>query len=360
MATTAGILAHSVQAEVWGDPERVVQSADSIDTAGPDEIAYIANEANLKKLDETSAGCLVVSQRLATDLEREPAERTYLIVEDAQAAFVQILPELHPPRPRPAIGVSPAARVAATARFGADTNVYPGAYVADDVVVGTNCDIFPGAYIGPGCQIGDHVTIHANAVLYCDVIIGNRVTIDACAVIGADGFGYRLVDGRHEPIPQVGTVRIEDDVEIGAATTVDRAMLGETSVGRGSKVDNLVTIAHNCRVGEHNILISQVGLAGSVTTGDYVVFAGQVGIADHVHIGTGAVFAAKAGVHKDMPGGQTYLGIPALPEAEARRVIAAQLKLPEIRKQVRELRAQAQQQAAQLDADSSGDAKAAA
>lgn len=358
MATTAGVLAESVQAEVRGDPGRIVRAAASIDEAGADDITFAANDANLKKLPGSQSGSVIVSRQLAADLDS--AEKTYLIVEDAHAAFVQVLRELHPRRPRQNIGISPAARIAGTAHIGSDTNVYPGAFIAEDVVIGQRCDIYPGVYIGPGCQLGDDVIVYPNAVLYSDVIVGNRAIIDACAVLGSDGFGYRLVDGKHEPIPQVGSVRIEDDVEIGAATTIDRAMLGETVVGRGSKVDNLVTIAHNCRLGMHNILVSQVGLAGSVTTGDYVVCAGQVGIADHVHIGTGAVLAAKAGVHRNMAGGQTYIGIPALPEADAKRIVTAQFKLPELRKQVRELQAQVRELTARLGDDSPGNGKEAA
>jgi UDP-3-O-[3-hydroxymyristoyl] glucosamine N-acyltransferase len=342
MATTAGLLAQRLRADIRGEAARVVRGAASIDTAGPDELTHVANDTNLEKLPQSSGGTVIISRKLAKSLESQPLERTYLIVENAQESFVEVLFELHPRRPRPVIGISPHAHVAASARIGAGTNVYPGVYVCDDVVIGERCDVYPGVYLGGGCQIGDDVVIHANAVLYEDVIVGNRVIIDACATIGADGFGYRLVNGRHVPIPQVGTVRIEDDVEIGAATTVDRAMLGETLIGEGSKIDNLVTIAHNCRLGKHNVMVSQVGLAGSVTTGDYVVCAGQVGIADHVHLGERAVFGAKAGVHRDMAGNQKYIGIPALPETDALRIVTAQIKLPELRKQVRELQAQVQ------------------
>ena len=256
MATTAGILAAQVQAELRGDAERVVKSANSVEAATSEEVAFVADDAHFRRLGDSAAGSVIVGRALCARLESEPAEKTYLIVEDAHDAFVQVLRVLHPPRARANIGISESAQVAASAQIGCGTNIYPGAYVDEDVIIGTGCDVLPGAYVGPGCRIGDHVTIHANAVLYGDVIVGDRVVIDACAVIGSDGFGYRLVDGRHEPIPQVGTVRLEDDVEIGAASTVDRAMLGETIVGCGSKIDNLVTIAHNRRLGRHNILVS--------------------------------------------------------------------------------------------------------
>ena len=178
------------------------------------------------------------------------------------------------------------------------------------------------------------------------VLVGHAY---AGAVIGADGFGYRTVDGRHIHLPHFGTVRIEDDVEIGAGTTVDRAMIDETVVGQGTKLDNLIMIGHNCEIGRHNLFASQVGFAGSVTTGDYVVCAGQVGVADHIHIGNRAVLGAKAGVHKDVPEGQRQIGIPAIPEAECRRVVMAQHKLPEMRQQVREMERQLEKLLARID-----------
>ena len=174
-------------------------------------------------------------------------------------------------------------------------------------------------------------------MLYQGILIGSHVTIHASCVIGCDGFGYRFVNGGHELLPHSGTVRICDDVQIGAGSTIDRAKVGETVVGSGTRIDNLVMIGHNCQIGRHNLLVGQVGLAGSVTTGDYVVCAGQVGIADHVHLGDGAVIGAKAGVHRDMPGGQTYLGVPAAPAAETSRQMMALRRLPEIRDSVKRM-----------------------
>jgi UDP-3-O-[3-hydroxymyristoyl] glucosamine N-acyltransferase len=199
-------------------------------------------------------------------------------------------------------------------------------------------------------------------VLYPDVIVGNRVVLHAGVVLGCDGFGYRMVNGRHEWIPHLGTVRIGDDVEIGACSTVDRAMIGETVIGEGSKLDNHVMVGHNCEVGKHNILVSQVGLAGSVTTGDYVVCAGQSGVADHVHLGDGCRLAAKTGAHKDLPGHQTYIGTPAAPEAEARRIVMAQQRLPELRKHLRDLEKQVSEISARvraLEAPGRGELRAA-
>jgi UDP-3-O-[3-hydroxymyristoyl] glucosamine N-acyltransferase len=180
-------------------------------------------------------------------------------------------------------------------------------------------------------------------------LIGDRAIIHAGAIIGADGFGYRLRDGRQEKVTHFGTVRIEADVELGACTTVDRAMIGETVIGEGTKIDNLVMVAHNCELGKHNVLTSQVGLAGSVTSGDYVVCAGQVGVADHVHLGTGCVLGSRSGVHKDIPAGETQIGAPSQPAAEAMKVFMAQRKLPALLKTVRDMEAQISKLTAQLE-----------
>jgi UDP-3-O-[3-hydroxymyristoyl] glucosamine N-acyltransferase len=340
MQTTVQALAERLRGTVSGDGGRLLSGVQSIDAAGPADLSFAAEERNLRKLSRAAAGAVLLSR---ADAERcaALAERMSLIaVDDAFVSFVDALDLFRPARPRLPVGISPEARVSPTARIGALTNVFPGAHIADDVSIGERCDIYPGVFIGPGCRIGSHVTLHPNVVLYGDVSIGNRVIVHASAVIGADGFGYRLRDGRHVRIPHRGTVRIEDDVEIGACTTIDRAMIGETVIGEGTKLDNLVMIAHNCALGRHNILVSQVGFAGSVTTGDYVVCAGQVGVADHVHLGDGAVLGSKAGIHKDLAGGQTYLGAPAMPAADAKRIVMAQHKLPELRVTVRELERQ--------------------
>ena len=340
MQMTAQALADANRGEVRGDPQVVVEGAQTIHRAGPSDVAFAADEKNLKKLARSRAGVAFVPRALAAALGDEHASRTLILVDDPQAAFLRVLERFRPPRPRANIGISPQSFISPTAKIGKHTNIHPGAFVGDGAVVGDHCDVFPGVCIGRGCTLGHHVTLYPNVVLYADVKIGNRVWIHAGAVIGADGFGYRLVDGRHQKLPHYGNVEIGDDVEIGACSTVDRAMIGTTVIGEGTKIDNLVMIAHNCELGRHNLLVSQVGFAGSVTTGDYVVCAGQVGVADHVHLGERSVYGAKAGVHKDMPGGQTYLGAPATPESEAIRVVMSQQKLPEMRKQLRQLEAQ--------------------
>ena len=179
------------------------------------------------------------------------------------------------------------------------------------------------------------MTLFPHVVLYDGTILGNRVMIHANAVFGADGFGYRLENGRHVKIPQLGYVEIADDVEIGAGATIDRGTYGPTRIGAGTKIDNLVMVGHNCRIGQHNIMAGQVGLAGSCTTGDYAIMAGQAGIADHVTIGAGAVVGAQTGVSKDVPPRQRVFGTPALPIYDQKRVIASLVNLPGLRKRLR-------------------------
>lgn len=340
MTTTVAALAALVGGEVRGDATRPIAGAQPLDKAGPQDVTFLVGEKNARKLPACRAAAVVVGRTLVGPLNLEGIPPALIVVEDAQGAFLQMLATLRPRRPRPQLGVSHHAYVHPTARIGANTNIHPGVHIGENTVIGDHCDIHPGVVVGANCTLGNHVTLYPHVVLYDDVSVGNRVIIHASAVIGADGFGYRLVDGRHQKIPHFGTVRIEDDVEIGACTTIDRAMIGATVIGEGTKLDNLVMIAHNCEIGRHNIFVSQVGLAGSVTTGQHVVCAGQVGIADHVHLGDGCMLGAKAGVHKDLPGPQRYLGTPAAPEEDTLRAVMALRKLPDMRKQVRHLEAQ--------------------
>jgi UDP-3-O-[3-hydroxymyristoyl] glucosamine N-acyltransferase len=255
----------------------------------------------------------------------------------------------YPTPERECLGVSPHAHVHESTVIGPGTNVHPGVVIGPNVTIGRDCDIHPGVCIGADCSIGDECALYPNVVLYDRVELRNRVRIHASTVLGADGFGYRQVDGRHVKIPHYGNVLIEDDVEIGSCTTIDRSFMGSTRIGAGSKIDNLVVIAHNCELGKHNILVSQVGFAGSVTTGDYVVCAGQVGIADHVHLGTGSVFGAKCGVHKSMPAGQRFIGAPAEVDRDFLKQTMAVKKLPELRQQVKALEAQMLELQARLE-----------
>lgn len=339
MSQPIRVLVAGLNVEIIGEADPAVTGAKPLGDATANDMAFLAGKENRAAAAKTKASVLFVAKDDAARFGN-PGGPTLVVCDDPKEMFFAALARLKPQRSNPKVGQSPQAFIHPNATIGRNTNVHPGAHVASGVVIGNDCDISPGVSIGPGCRIGDRVQLHANVVIYHDVMIGNRVLIQAGSVIGADGFGYKTKNGRHERLPHHGTVRIDDDVDIGACTTIDRALLGETVIGEGTKIDNNVVIAHNCRLGRHNLLVSHVGFAGSVTTGDYVVCAGQVGIADHVHVGTGAIIGAKCGVHKDLPGGKTYLGAPAAPIEEATRAVMALQKLPQMRQTLRELERQ--------------------
>ncbi|MBL8819656.1 MAG: UDP-3-O-(3-hydroxymyristoyl)glucosamine N-acyltransferase [Planctomyces sp.] len=356
---TSGEIAALLDATIMGDPAIEIRGVETIERAKADQLAYVGDIRNLPRATSSEARVVIASVGCADEIAKY-INRTFLLVSEPEPAFLTVAGLFAPRRDRSRVGISPKAVIHSSAVIGQNTNIHPLAVIGEDVVIGHNCEIGAGVVIGDGCRLGDHVTIYPNTVLYHDILIGNKVTIHAACVIGADGFGYRLVNGGHEHLPHYGTVRICDDVEIGAATTIDRAKVGETVIGTGTRIDNQVMIGHNCQIGRHNLLVSQVGFAGSVTTGDYVVCAGQVGIADHVHLGTGAIIGAKAGVHRDMPGGQAYLGAPAAPAAETTRQMMALRRLPELRttvkqleKELEELRALVSRTAAIEDRDDS-------
>lgn len=338
MSVALSLLAAHVNGKIRGDESLTISGGAALEAAQPGDISFVQDARQLNRVKECRASALVTSPELADDLriQRFPC----ILVADPAAAFVKLLQILKPPRSRPQRGIAPSACISPTAQIGEDCYIGPGAVIGDAVIIGRGCDIHPGVIIGPGCQIGDEVILYPNVVLYPDVVIKDRVIVHAHAVLGADGFGYRFVAGRFEKIPQLGSVRIESDVEIGAGTTIDRGAIGATVIGEGTKLDNQVMIAHNCEIGRHNVFAAQVGLAGSCITGDYVRLAGQVGVKDHIHLHAGCSVGAKGGVHKDIPPGETWIGYPASPEAEQKRLVFAIHRLPQLREQVRQLTAE--------------------
>ncbi|HMK43236.1 MAG TPA: UDP-3-O-(3-hydroxymyristoyl)glucosamine N-acyltransferase, partial [Dissulfurispiraceae bacterium] len=236
--------------------------------------------------------------------------------------------------PRPEPGVSPLASVAASARIADDATIFPFVFIADDVHIGARSIIYPGAFLGAAARVGDDCIIYSNVTIREQVLIGNRVIIHAGAVLGADGFGYVYHEGQHKKIPQVGSVVIEDDVEIGANTAIDRATTGKTVIGGGTKIDNLVQIGHNVQVGRQVILVSQVGIGGSSEIGDGVIFGGQAGIADHAKIAPGTMLGARAGVMPGLLEKGIYSGVPAMPHRDWLRATAIFAQLPELKKRI--------------------------
>jgi len=336
-------LARQLGAKLEGDPARPIISPARLGTATADQVSFLAASAADSDISSTCAGAVVVDEScLATARERMP-DVVRLVVDDAHAAFLEILALFHPSPPRATCGISERACVGDELAIGEATNIHPGATIGDRVTLGDRCDVHPGAVIGNDCQLGDDVVIHPGTVIYSETTIGNRVIVHANAVIGADGFGYRFTPtddtpgGKFIKIQHYGSVLLEDDVEIGAGTTIDRGMIDATVIGTGTKIDDQVMVGHNCHIGPHNAFASQVGIAGSTSTGAYVRFGGQVGVADHLTIGTGASVGAKAAVARSIPDGETQLGYPAGPESEQLRILIAQKRLPELLKTVKKL-----------------------
>lgn len=273
-----------------------------------------------------------------------------IVVADPHAAFAKIVSFFRPGRVRVRQGIHPTAVIAQSARVGSDVEIGPYVTIGEEVEIGEGTTIHAGVRIMDGVKIGPQVVIFPNVILYENTIIGPRCIIHAGAVIGAYGFGYVCQAGQYGLMAQLGNVVLGADVEIGACTTIDRGTYSSTVIGDGTKIDNLVMIAHNCRLGRHNMICAQVGIAGSTVTGDYVVMAGQVGVKDHVQIGEGAVLGAMAGVIADVPPKARMVGIPATPEREQRVKQVAWMKLPEMRHEFKKLQATVAQLAAELEA----------
>jgi len=346
MSFTVQDLAICVDGTVQGPGETRLVDVAPLPTATSHHVTYAETRKQLPQIRRSQAGALLVNAELAELLLESPIP--LIIVKDPQWAFIAAMLMFRPQRSRPANEISPRAIVDPSARLGDDCHVGIGTIIGAEVVMGHRCQIGPGVVIGDGCQLGDDCRIDAHTVLYPDVILKNRVIVQANSVIGADGFGYRFVNGSFDRIPHTGTVILEDDVEVGANSTIDRGMIEATIVGQGTKIDNLVMIAHNCNVGKHNVFASQVGLAGSVITGDYVQMGGQVGIADHCYIGTQVKLGGKAGVMGDIPDAGVYHAIPAIPEKDALKNHLNIRKVPEIRKQVQQLTEQLAELQSQL------------
>jgi len=328
---TVAHLAERLGAQVQGDAQRIICTVAPLAEAGPDALSWLGDRRYLREMARTRAAAVLVPRKWEIS-----AETTLLRVDDPDAALCQVLGWLAPEPERVPPGVHPTALVAPTAQV-------DGAAIGPYCVVGERTVVGPGTQLHAGVFIGREVTLGRDCVLWPHVVvrervqIGDRVVIHANSTIGSDGFGYLLREGRHIKIPQIGTVVIEDDVEIGANVTIDRARSGRTRIGRGTKIDNLVQIGHNCDVGEHCILVGQCGVSGSSTLGRYVVLAGQVGVADHVRIGDGAQVTAQSGVPSDIPDGAVYRGTPATEFREYMRQTAALRRLPRLLEQVRDL-----------------------
>ncbi len=330
-AITLNEIAKWVGGQVVGDPSLSITDALPLQDATPLCITLADNAKHADKVENSLAAAAVVPREFPI------GSKALLVVDKPHVAFETIVHKLRPQLASTFTGIHPAAQVANSAKIGVGTTIQPGACIAENVTIGQRCTIYSGVNIMAGCEIGDDCTLFPNVTLYEATKIKDRVLIHAAATIGAYGFGYRLVEGRHERTAQLGWVQIESDVEIGAGTTIDRGTFGATRIGEGTKIDNQVQIGHNCHIGRHNLLCAQVGIAGSCTTGDYVVMAGQVGMKDHINIADKVIIGAQAGVMQDIEAGQIMLGSPAMPHKQTMQQMAALMRLPEMRRQLRDL-----------------------
>jgi UDP-3-O-[3-hydroxymyristoyl] glucosamine N-acyltransferase len=302
--------------------------------ATPTELSVVGSDAYVKQAAASQAAAFIVHRKVKLPAE---FDRPTLRVDDADLATARALELFAPPVPRPAAGVDPAARVAKSAQLGSDVAIGFNVFVGERVRLGARTILHPGVYVGDDCVIGDDCILFPNVTVRERIRIGSRVTIHANSVLGSDGFGYRWDGKQHAKVPQIGTVIVEDDVEIGSCVCIDRAKFSETRVGRGTKIDNLVQVAHNVRTGPHCIVVGQAGMAGSVTLGAGVMLGGQCAVRDHVTMGDGAMAAACSGVAEDVDPKQIVSGIPAIPHRQGLRELAALRRLPDLVVHVRKL-----------------------
>jgi UDP-3-O-[3-hydroxymyristoyl] glucosamine N-acyltransferase len=333
MQATLAELAAMVEGRLLGRGDLVILGAAPLGEAHSGQITLVDGAEKNRNLSTCRATAIIAPRSFT------PAGLPAIQVDDVHRAFAKVVAHFRPQRAAGRMGVSPRAMVSPSAKLAEDVDVHPFATIGDEVTIGARSTIHSGVHVMAGAQIGEDVTIFPNAVLYENTVVGPRCLIHAGVVLGAYGFGYELIEGRYKLSAQLGNVVLGADVEIGAGSTIDRATYGSTSVGEGTKIDDLVMVAHNCRIGRHNMLCSQVGIAGSTTTGDYVVMAGRVGVRDHVHVGDRAVLGAMAGVINDVPDGSRMIGIPATPERDQKIKQAVFAKLPEMRHQLKELQA---------------------
>jgi UDP-3-O-[3-hydroxymyristoyl] glucosamine N-acyltransferase len=322
----AGFLGGVVQ----GDGQAVISGLGTLEAAGPAELTFLANPRYASKVAETCAGAVLMAPG------GERYGRTAIEVANPYLAFAKLLTLFYTTPHEPA-GVLPSAIVSDSATIGEGASIYPGAIIGRNVSVGARTIVFPGAVLYDNVTVGEDCTIHANAVIRERCRIGSRCIIQPGAVIGSDGFGYAPDGNSYYRIPQIGIVLLEDDVEIGANTCIDRAAIDVTRISRGTKLDNLVQVAHNCQIGEDCMIVSQVGISGSTKIGNHVTLAGQVGVAGHLTIGDNVLVGAQSGVPSSLPANAAYSGSPTMPHKEWLKSAMVVPRLPEIKRAVSSL-----------------------
>jgi UDP-3-O-[3-hydroxymyristoyl] glucosamine N-acyltransferase len=312
---------------IIGDANAIISGVNSLDDANSGDISFFANPKYRDRLAATKASAILVKPGV------ESTGKNLLVVQDPYVAFGALL-EYFYRQPHPKAGIHPLAFVEEDAVISPEASIYPHVYVGPRTEIAKDAILYPGVVIDGDVTIGEGSVLYPNVTVYRGCIIGKRVTIHAGVVIGSDGFGFALPGQANRKIPQVGIVQIDDDVEIGANTTIDRATLGRTWIQTGVKIDNLVQIAHNVVIGANSIVVAQVGISGSTKIGESVLIGGQAGVVGHLKIGDHAMIAAGAGIHKDIPPGQICAGAPQQPYREWRRTVATLPKLPEMRSRI--------------------------
>ncbi len=325
-------IARRVGGEVRGDNRVRIRGVAPINSAAKGDITFISNPKYVKALKTTEASAVIVPPGISDD------SKNLIVSENSYLAFARTIEMVYGPKARPSCGVSGEARIHASAKIGRGVNVFPGVFIEQGVSIGDGCDLYPGVYVGKGSAIGSDCRLFPNVAIMDGCMIGSRVLIHAGAVIGSDGFGFAREGQVQHKIQQIGNVVVEDDVEIGSNCCIDRAVLGSTVIGRGTKMDNLIQIGHNVVIGPNCTIVAQVGVSGSTKIGSNTVIAGQVGITGHIEIGDNVEIGAKSGVINSIPSNEKYLGIPAAPISTARKTYALFYDLPEMRRELSRLR----------------------
>ena len=332
MRKTLKEIAALIGGEIVGDESIVITGLSGIREASEGDITFLANPKYFSLADKTRASAVITSkeiQKLA-----KPIIRT----ENPSLAFAKLIDSLTPKETFRPKGIDSSAIISKTASLGKNVAIGPYVVIEDNVSIGEASVIYAGSFIGAQTKIGSNCLIYPNVTIRERLSIGERVIIHGGAVIGSDGFGFATIDGKHHKIPQVGTVEIGDDVEIGANVAIDRARFDKTVIGRGTKIDNLVHIAHNVVIGENSIIVAQAGISGSTTIGNNVTIAGQAGLVGHITVGDGAILAAQAGVTKSVPANTMVSGYPAREHEQAKRVNACVQNLPRLYEEIKELK----------------------
>ncbi|MEI7731819.1 MAG: UDP-3-O-(3-hydroxymyristoyl)glucosamine N-acyltransferase [Verrucomicrobiota bacterium] len=330
MSLTVAEIAHHLDGEVQGDATLTLTGFAPANTAKAGDLTFAENAEYFTAAEQSAAAAILVSGDFKSSV------KTLIRVKNARVAFARVLP-LFFPESRPAPGIHPSAVVAPSAQVDPTAYVGPHCVVGERVKLGPRVILMSLVSIGDESELGEDTRIFPNVSIYYRTQIGRRVRIHSGTVVGSDGFGYVFDQGRHLKVPQIGNVILHDDVELGANVTVDRGALGPTVIGQGAKIDNLVQVAHNVQIGDHSIIVAQVGIAGSTKLGKYVVLGGQVGLAGHLQIGNQVTVAAQSGVMSNIPDGEKWLGSPAQPDRQTKRQLIAITQLPDLIKRVREL-----------------------